>query len=686
MYIKGASKKINKDLQLELKLIFRGVSLWVVVAIWFILLVLFTISVPSAWRTGNAFTTSAWVTQTLLTCGMIFGTIRSSSERKAACIELLSSVSHARMIRICSKILAVLLLGLFVFVTGSISICLYFIKHEITKAYYLPSIAYIALYWSLPLVTAGALGCFFGSAIRSKLVYPVVFAFSFVLGPLIPKMTAPFLLGSGGTLYQYYSMFNIGQLETDSMMLEAYGYCLNAELWAVRISVLIGALIFGIYPALCYGKRKIFKVPFVFVAIGFFALGFTGANQILKIQYNRYQDAVMERYYKENPEPQFSVSISDINSAYEIEEYSIELDDGLALKISTEIAVSIRDADIPMVYTLYHGFDVKKCRFDGVSMEFTRAGDALILGGSEYRSGQHTIYLEYEGRPPMNLYKAGDKWVLPGMFAWIPVEYVGKAMENENMSTALFNYPGDKKDVPISLVYKGTHKVFCSLSETEDDFWKGTSSGVTICSGWFDEKDVNGISVVYPMLYEQNPEQAVNLMMNLKKEIPVVSEEMLDEKKEMNAKKIFVFPSILQNNLGNALYTLSDHVIACIYFDQGGFLIEQADGITLIENLLKTGGWAYADFDMVHLFERLYLDNLKNRGILKTGYEPNIESLINTLENKRKNIAGLAKKMVQYLRIADKKEQIRFFRKYLDLINSGATVNEVISVLSILME
>ncbi len=102
--------------------------------------------------------------------------------------------------------------------------------------------------------------------------------------------------------------------------------------------------------------------------------------------------------------------------------------------------LNITDDKHPLVFTLFHGFEIPKCTIDGRKEMFRVEGDALIVENIRYKTGNHILSLEYEGIPPINLYMASDKWILPGMFAWIPVEYVGKAMANEWDTLAMFNY------------------------------------------------------------------------------------------------------------------------------------------------------------------------------------------------------------------------------------------------------
>ncbi len=676
---KTVGKHIYTDVQLELKLLYRSISFWVLAVIWFVLLTLFIISVPSAWRTGNAFTTSGWVTQVMITGGIFLGIIRSSTERKEYCEEIYYTVYNAALYRYVSKIIVIFIMGIFILISGSITVFLSFFLHDVVGAYYLPSMAYIALYWVIPFAISGIMGLFIGVAANTKAVYPLAFMLSIALGPLVPKLAEPLMLGGGGILSQYYNMFNVGQMDPNSMISESYGYCLNTELWIARLCILSGAVILFVNRAVVEKRKKILKISLILISLILIASGYIGANCIFKIQYNKCQDAELIAYYRENPEPEFS-EVND-DDVYEIEGYDIILDDGLSFEISADIEVNIWNASKPMVFTLFHGFVINECNIDGHECEYETQGDALIIHNKGSYTGDHVLHLTYKGRPPLNLYKASDKWVLPGIFAWIPEEYVGKALEAETMATALFNYPAGKKDTLFKLKYLGKNDVFCSLNRTNKNYWEGISSGITICSGWFDEKDEDGISVIYPILYPENVGQAVNLMQNLNSSVPIIYKEMLGETVDVSVKKIFVFPSILQNNLGEGIYILNDHVILCIYMDNGGYLIEEADGVSLLDFILKTDGWDDSDYYFKQIFEYMYLDNLISRGVSKSKQGLSFESIIDYIGNDKKSLAEAAVRAYQFQKSLDTEEQVAFFKRFLNLLNKGVSSKESVAAL-----
>ncbi|MBR4146031.1 MAG: hypothetical protein IKU06_11330 [Lachnospiraceae bacterium] len=661
-------------IQKELLLFCKSKSMLFFGIAWGILLLLFCISVSSSSLIGNALTTSGWVTQSLLTGGMTIGILRVSVERKEHCEELFLATSNSWINKIVAKIIVIIVVGILILFTGVISVFGIFIIRNAVLLYYLSTLAYIFLYWIIPFYIAGFIGTALGLIVRTKIVYLLMAILSFIIGPCISLAVEPFMLSRRGTLYEYYVMFNVGQLDPNGTISESFGYCLNIELWIMRLCVLFGVLMLLVGVAQTILRTNSSKrLVSVFLAIVLFVIGFTGTNKILKIQFERYRQSELIEYYKDNPEPVFGESEENPSSMYEIEGYKITIDDGLKLEISSLIEIYIKEDCSKLVFTLFHGFGVDSCQIDGKEYDYEVMGDALIIPIDSNIWGHRKLNLTYKGLPPGNLYKASDKWILPGMFAWIPIEYIGKAMENEMDSLALFSYPDKKNTVPITVEYLGSNKVHCSLEEKTSNYWEGNSTGITLVSGWFEEIDIDGISMIYPSLYPENQKQALNLMKKLQEICPFISVDLLNEPFSFDLDKIFIIPSILYTNIDTGMYFFGDHVVVCIYYDRGGYLIEKMDGIDTIAGLVRTSGWADTDKDMIMIFEYAYIKRLYDMGVYKSTEIPSLERLVYSLAEYERNYAAsdLGSKILSYLNSTSYNEQMYFFRDYLKLINTG---------------
>ena len=681
-------KTFIEVIKMEFMLFVNSINIWAFIILWFAILVYFCsrLFLYSKFVLGDAFISQGIVTQSLLTGGIILGTILSSKERKEECDEAFSVIPYTHFYKIIAKIFLLMTVGMFIFATGSLAVFVVFSILKAAEPYYIPSGAYILLYWVIPFFISGLIGCILGQSVRFKMVYPLVIFISVLLGPLVPKLVSPFLLTESGSQYQIYMLFNLGDLNLHAAISESLGYYLNKELWIARICEIMGVLLIILAVNTIKGRRKtIYKVVLVIIAITLIIAGIRGANRVVKLQ-NRYmRQTELIDYYSKNPEPDFGEELTAISSVYDITGYDVSIDDGLKLKICTEVMLNITDDKHPLVFTLFHGFEISKCTIDGRKEMFRVEGDALIVENIRYKTGNHILSLEYEGIPPINLYMASDKWILPGMFAWIPVEYVGKAMANEWDTLAMFNYPDRKKDVPIKVKYLGNNEVFCSLDRKTDN-WEGISSGITLACGWFDEEKVGGISVVYPRIYPENAEQAASAMKGLIAVTNAASGELKDGAQSFNADKIFVFPSLLNSYTSSGLYFFKDHIIMCIFFDQGGSLIESMDGRNVVDSVTRTSAWNRVDREVIWIFEYSYLESLSIRNVINGEkiFIPSFDSLIQTIrdDEKRLDLADMAQKIKDHILTADDEKQISFFGEFLELINNGSNVGKITRVIN----
>lgn len=681
-----------ESIRIEFVLFVKSINVWAFLVLWFVVLVYFCSLLFTYFQftLGDAFISQGLVTQSLLTGGIILGAVISSNERKEDCEEVFYVISRMHFHKILAKVVLLLSMSLFVFVTGTLTVFIVFHFLGAAEAYYIPSTAYILLYWVMPFFISGMIGCIIEQAVRSKMVYPIVIGISVLLGPLVPKLAEPFMLTGTGAQYQIYMLFNLGDLNLHATLNESYGYCLNKELWIARLSVLVG--IFLMLPIINRYKRKGYKFIrniVILVTVSLVFIGISVANRVVKLQNWYLRQAELIDYYSDNPEPDFGESINDISSAYDITGYDISIDDGLKLNICTDVGLDIKNKKSPLVFTLFHGFEIIKCTIDGKEEEYKVAGDALIVENTKEYEGKHLLRLEYKGIPPANLYKASNKWILPGMFAWVPVEYVGKAMANEWDTFAMFNYPDNKNDVPIKVEYIGNNEVFCSLDE-KNDKWEGVSSGITLACGWLDEKKTGKISVVYPSLYPENVKQAGAAIDGLLAITSAASKELKGEDKCFEADKIFVFPSLLHSYSSSGLYFFRDHIVMCIFFDQGGSLIEAIDGRSVVDSVARTNEWNRVDRDVVWIFEYAYLESLCIRGIYNGEglYIPPFESLIETIrdDEKRLDLANMAQRIHDYISVADAEKQIEFFRNFLELMDTGSNVGKITRVVNELLD
>lgn len=685
MFISEFIKGIGECIGTETVLFFRSRYKWFIGGMWVVLMILFSISAFECGVIGDGMTSSGWVTQGLLTMGMMLGVLCSSEERKTDCEEVILSEGKAYRNTVIAKAVLVLMIGLLFMVTGiGLVFCIFLIR-KAAACYYLPTAAYIVLYWILPFIISGVLGCVLGITVRTKTVYVLAVIFSIMLGPCIPFLLSELMFSRKGSLYELFVMFNVGQLETDEVMSEAFGYCLNPELWGARLCIL-GAFI--ILLATVAEKKLLKRRAYLSVALIFsimlFGIGTIVNNQMVRTQVERYRQKELLDYYSESRDTEPAGMMVNGTESYKILGYVIRVDDGLKLKITTEVDVDIRNESEAMVFSLFHDFDVYTCRIDNEICDFDRNSDSLTVWTNGKFSGRHKLEVKYEGVPPLNLYKAGNKWILPGMFVWIPVEYVGEITWDNADPMSLFRYPDNKENVPISVDYLGNNAVHCSLKMSENGHWEGYSSGVTLATGWFEEKSIEDINVIYPSIYPENLSQALKYLRNLQAFIPVISEEMTEERINVEPDKVFVIPSIVYTHFSSGTCFFSDHVVVCLDSDRGGYLLEQNDARTVLNGFLRTPEWQSADSHLADFFIYGYIDSLAKRGKYAFELLPSLKRLTDSIANYEKNyeMAELGRKIQDYIDNNGEKEQTEFFRGFIRLLNDGnASVGTVLDLM-----
>lgn len=666
----------------EMKYLFRGKGLLLIVLAWFILLVLFcmaVISVPT--HIGDSFTTSGWVTQILIFGGMSIGALLASRDHRSRCEETLIAIPKVYKCKMFSRMLILLIITLVLDITAVLSVFLVFWIKGAPGIYYWGSAAYITLYWTSPFMISGMMGLFLGQTMRSKFIYVLMVLISLILGPLIPLAVSSMALSGHGQLFEYYMLFTIGQLDPNGAVYEAYGYSLNNELWLMRFFQVSAVVLLLIYASLKHDgrRKKVLRTCMWIVAIFLWGFSVWGTNRVSHIQLERYRYNELNEYYINNPEVSGTLTDKDhvtdgqddAGLPYTIEEYRINIDDGSCLYIETEISCIFNNTD-KIILSLFHGFEVKNCSIDGMKMRYEQVGDSVIIHNDGIYSGIHSVLMEYSGLPPANLYKDEDKWILPAGFAWIPVEHIGKVMENETNINAYFSYPRNKKDVPISVRYNGNNTVYCSLNDMDENYWTGDSSGATLFCGWFDSFKYGSAEFIYPAMCPENPDHAQVFYDRIKESYPIITEELLGERRILLADKVFITASLLYLHAEGRLFIYNDHIIACLTEDYTGRIIENMSGLDTVRAIVQSPGWQEIGQDYIYLFLDGYMESLYKRGkYTYNDYVP-LSRLINNAEETGNNeLADICKDVQKLIDSGDSNKQISFFHDYLELLNAG---------------
>lgn len=674
----------------EISLICRTKTFMILSIIWFIILVLQNIAIISiSTHIGDSITSSGWITQILIFGAMSIGVILSSRDYKNLCEEIFISIPSVYKYKTYGRLSALILIAFLLFVTAILSVFIVFAILNVPGIYYMTTTAYIILYWILPFIISGVLGMVLGQIVRTKLIYLVTGLLSLILGPIIPLVIGAFALSSHGSAFEYCMLFSIGQLDPNSAIYEAYGYVLTNDLWFVRFLLLVAGILLIFLMILKHeGKTKSgIRVCIFICSIILWFLSILGTNKVSHLQLERYRFSELNDYYQENPEPDKSILGESYlmttehtqQLPYTINEYFINVNDGTELHFETSISITIHNKNEVIAFSLFHDFIVKECFIDNHKILFEQEGDSLILREKNIQIGTHTILVKYSGLPPANLYKDNNKWILPASFAWIPIEHIGKTMENEQDNNKYFRYPKDKKDIPITVKYLGNNTVFCSLKNGKDNTWFGDSTGATLFCGWFEAFEGNSATFIYPSICPENPIHAEVFYDRIMTIYPIITEELLSEKKTISPNKVFITTSLLYLHADGKLFINNDHLLVCLTEDYSGRIIESMSGFDTIMAITQNPHWDYVESDFIYLFVDGYINSLHNRGKYEyNDYVPLNRLISSASETGNQEMVILSSKLQYLIESVSEKNQIIFFRNFLSLLNSGNINNDML--------
>ncbi len=678
-------RRIQDSIIIETKLFIRSRSTKVFLLLWFATLLYFCISVFGNHEIGTAFRGSGWLTQILIVCGMTIGVLHASMERREWCEEVIESLPHGISCKAVAKIVLLLGTGMVLFFSSVITVVMVFFLQRAPRIYWMASFSYVFLYWILPFLISGVIGWILGINVRTKIVYPVTLLVSLVLGPLIPMGVGVFLLSRNGSLYDLYVIFDVGQLDPNAPFYESYGYELNGILWLARLGQLVAVCIMVLFILLKKEKigNGVKRASLLILAIFLYTVGIYGSLKILRIQKEKYRTSELYNYYGMYR----NLSIDELGEGYrgvggrihvpyEIQGYDITVLDGLSMNIKVKIEVMIVEKCSNIALTLWHDFSVNSCVVNGTKSGFRQDGDTMIIPSTGEEGTMLELVVEYKGIPPVNLYKDTNKWVLPGLMPWVPVEYVGKAMIDEMNQGELFRYPKDKKAVPVSVCYEGGHDVFCSLYGSGHNKWVGVTSGVTMACGWFEEAYRDGYDIVYPSVCPSDPEHVVQLLNRFSELIPIISGELLEKGEKQISNKVFIFQSLLYNHAPGGIYLLDDHVLMNLSFNNDGEAMDFIGFDEAVAATLRTDGWGCNEEIYVDIFRYAYTTSLENRGLITEDMGEG-KKMLTWLEGMlgsffgRPDDAELCRKMGLVIDDIENKRQVEFFKEYLALLDEG---------------
>lgn len=195
--------------------------------------------------------------------------------------------------------------------------------------------------------------------------------------------------------------------------------------------------------------------------------------------------------------------------AYTAESYTMQLNIGLGLKAETTVSLSGAGGEKKLLFTLDHAFRISEIADEaGNSLSFSQNGDYVEVTAP---SGAQKLTFSYRGTSG-EFYSNMQGAYLPAASYFFPVPgWVYLARENTNFNV------GDRIHrtqlaAPANFVLKidaPGYPLFVSLPRTKDGTYSGSTDGVTILGGYYEQVEEAGIQMVrplYPTEYRRGPD------------------------------------------------------------------------------------------------------------------------------------------------------------------------------------
>lgn len=164
-------------------------------------------------------------------------------------------------------------------------------------------------------------------------------------------------------------------------------------------------------------------------------------------------------------------------------------------QLAGEVTMTVDRSDLDVYgFTLYYGYRVKSVEDqDGNKMDFEQEGDYIKV-----RRGANSvekITMRYKGYS--SAYYTNVQGIdLPGWFAYYPragyhvlADEYGEMLLNQLEETAQFR-----------VQFRTNRKIYSNLENRGENCFTGTSNGATFVSGFYEEREIEGVTVVMPYL------------------------------------------------------------------------------------------------------------------------------------------------------------------------------------------
>lgn len=255
------------------------------------------------------------------------------------------------------------------------------------------------------------------------------------------------------------------------------------------------------------------------------------------------------KYNMENPG-------KEEKAAFSVSAYDMELSMRKELEAVVTMTIQAEQALPEYLFTLYHGYHIKQIVDDkGNALSFQQEGDYVTVDNDSLTPVK-TLCFSYKGHSP-TFYANSKACFLPGLFPYYP-----QAGFREVYKDMIF-VGGEEPEADFRIRGLGQRPVVSNLKEN-NGMLEGRTDNVILLSGFYEEKDVNGISCVcYPL----QPDSYENTVYFLSDEMKKSVEELYDflgiEKEfTISGKKVINIPgSMAFNSALGAYYEYKDYIL-----------------------------------------------------------------------------------------------------------------------------
>ncbi|MCM1500650.1 MAG: hypothetical protein NC124_19485 [Clostridium sp.] len=276
-------------------------------------------------------------------------------------------------------------------------------------------------------------------------------------------------------------------------------------------------------------------------------------------------------------------------NGFYVKEYNIEFT--IVNGLTAKVQMILSDESCPEYsFTLFGAYDIiSVVDEEGNRVKYTRDGNFIVIDNE--KQSLKSVVISYCSTQ-LNRYFAGSNGIyLPGNFPFYPI--VGKLPVYEQ---GLCELPQKESYFHVSIDYSG--EIYSNLEMVSEKLWEGESNNLTLVSGFWREKEIQGIDMIYPYIsVNYNPELNTYLMDGILKYYE--SDEQIKEKKidyQMKGKKIVIAPFGYES--GNYM------------FGSDVLIIGTRDDLdTYYMNYLLTGQWHKIDTLSDEEIQKILEDN-----------------------------------------------------------------------------